>query len=309
MQRLQKFIRLSLLGIFAFLFFRIVDVQLLQETFRQIDVKIVLLAIALYFVNIAIRAFRWRAILEKGGKRFRFLDAYRVTLVGIALNVVIPASMGDVAKSYYGYKVHGIKEEMLATSLVDKLLALCALFMIGMVSGYYMGYISLSLMSCLAAILTAFPVLAPRLVPWKLLNSLLSLVKKSLDLEKLVLVFRLPLHFKAWALIVSLLGWLGTCVYFYVLCLAFPVEVSLGYVIFIMPMMMIARLFPFTVNGIGPVEAVATYFFGLLGIPPTLAVLISLASNIISFIIPGLIGVVIMLSSGAQNPPRDRKAA
>ena len=63
--------------------------------------------------------------------------------------------------------------------------------------------------------------------------------------------------------------------------------VSLGYIILIMPILIIIRLFPFTINALGPMEVAVAYFFSLIGVNATVAVLISLMSNVISSIIPG----------------------
>ena len=89
-----------------------------------------------------------------------------------------------------------------------------------------------------------------------------------------------------------------TCIYFYVLCSAFPVSVNLGYIILMMPVVTIVRLFPFTVNALGPTEVAVAYFFGRIGINATLAVLISLTSNMISSVLPGGIGLLIILLYG-----------
>jgi uncharacterized membrane protein YbhN (UPF0104 family) len=61
-------------------------------------------------------------------------------------------------------------------------------------------------------------------------------------------------------------------------------------------MLTIARLFPFTLNALGPMEVAVVYFFGLIGIPSTLAVVVSLTSNLISSIVPGSLGGLIILA-------------
>jgi uncharacterized membrane protein YbhN (UPF0104 family) len=56
-------------------------------------------------------------------------------------------------------------------------------------------------------------------------------------------------------------------------------------------------LFPFTINALGPAEVAIAYFFKLIGIHPTLAVLISVSSNVISSVIPGMIGFFLIVTS------------
>ena len=106
--------------------------------------------------------------------------------------------MGDVARSYYGYKRFGFKEEMLSTVLADKMFALCSLFVLGGISGYGMGYWALGTCSWMAAVLTSLPMLSPRIMPWTWLNGTLRYVKKSLDVNRLVEAFTLPFRLKIW---------------------------------------------------------------------------------------------------------------
>ncbi len=73
--------------------------------------------------------------------------------------------------------------------------------------------------------------------------------------------------------------------------------VHLGYVIVIMPILTLVRLFPFTVNALGPTEVAVAYFFSMLEIPPTVAVLISLTANILSSVIPGVLGMGVILAA------------
>jgi hypothetical protein len=52
------------------------------------------------------------------------------------------------------------------------------------------------------------------------------------------------------------------------------------------------------VNALGPMEVAVAYFFGIIGINSTLAVLISLSSNVISSLIPGTIGFLLIVFIG-----------
>lgn len=298
-------IRIVVLLLFIGILFRIIDVQQLQEILRNVRVEVVGFSVLLYFGNIAIRAYRWQLIFNKDAARMSFKDAYLLALIGVALNVFIPATMGDVAKAYYGYRIYGIKEEMLAVSVIDKLFALSALFFIGTMSGFVLGYYFLGGFALLLTVITALPLMFPQLVPWQFVNRLLRFVRKSLDIQKLFTSGRLTWTLQGIVYAISVGGWIVTSIFMYVLCLAFPVKVSLGYVLMIMPILTIVRLFPFTVNALGPTEVAVAYFFGLIGVSPTVAVLISLSSNVISSIIPGILGVWIIFRHGEHTHPKN----
>ena len=291
----RRLLQFGFLGIFLMIIGKMIDPVALRQIIAQVRPEIMLVAIAIYFGNIAIRAYRWQRIFSVKTRAISLKDAYVITLVGVALNMIIPATMGDVARSYYGYKLYGFKEEMLSTVLADKMFALCSLFVLGGISGYGMGYGMLGTVSWFVALMAGLPIVFPRLVPWGWLNGMLRYMKKSLDAERLIEAFTLPAGLKLGMFGVSFGGWLWTCVFFYVVCAAFPVQVSLWYVIVIMPMLTIARLFPFTLNALGPMEVAVAYFFHLIGIEPTLAVLISLSSNLISSVLPGICGMLILI--------------
>jgi uncharacterized membrane protein YbhN (UPF0104 family) len=126
-----------------------INFQLLREALLQVKGGLVALAVAIYLVNIAIRAYRLQVLLNKDSKRITLKDAYLITLIGAALNMVIPATMGDIGRSYYGYKMYGIKEEMLSATLLDKIFALNSLFLLGFFSAFLMGYFCLAWRLCL----------------------------------------------------------------------------------------------------------------------------------------------------------------
>ena len=294
---LRQILRIGMFALFVYIISRMIDLPVLKQVIGQVRLEIIALAIIVYFGNVAIRAYRLKRIFSVRGCTIRFTDAYTLTLVGVALNMIIPATLGDLARSYYGYKMYGFKEEMLSTVLADKMFALCSLFLLGGISGTVMGYYVLGTVAWLSAMLTFIPMAWPKLVPWDWLNLGLRYFKKSLDAERLIHAFTLPVALKIEIMLLSIGGWLCTCVYFYIICLAFPVTVSLWYIVAIMPMLTIARLFPFTLNALGPMEVAVSYFFGLIGIPSTLAVVVSLTSNLISSVVPGSLGGLIILTA------------
>ena len=81
------------------------------------------------------RAWRWYYILTRGGVRVSLLPITRATFVGMALNLFLPASAGDLVRSYYGWQRYGHKEAMLASTISDKVVALLSLFILGSLGG------------------------------------------------------------------------------------------------------------------------------------------------------------------------------
>jgi uncharacterized protein (TIRG00374 family) len=74
------------------------------------------LSLATMFVNLGIRAFRWRYLLEPLGPT-SFAEAFRATAVGFAASSLLPARAGEVIRPYFLARQarHGSGERVTAT--------------------------------------------------------------------------------------------------------------------------------------------------------------------------------------------------
>ncbi|MDI9615634.1 lysylphosphatidylglycerol synthase transmembrane domain-containing protein [Methanothermobacter sp.] len=252
-----------------------------------------LLAVLMLPFSIFMRAWRWKMLVEYGDRRISYGDAYGLTLAGLALNIFLPGGMGDIARTYYGYRWHGLKEEMLSTTVLDKVIALLSVFIMGAVAAIWTGMLAVTVVSGLSAILLAIMVFWPGIFPWRrLVNLLNSKTGKILCHEKLSAFYASSTALKFKAILLSFAGWLLSYAQFYIVCLSFGVNVDISYILSIAPIMNLAFVFPFTLNGLGSSDAVVIYFLGLKGVNPSTALLISLFySQILTSIIPGVFGL------------------
>ncbi len=285
---------ISLLILVFLLYF--VNFQLLISSLKSINAWFIVALIIIPF-SIFLRAYRFKIILNKDKKLFSIGDSYNLTLVGVALNIFMPASGGDIAKTYYGYKWHGIKEEMLSSSIVDKIIALLAIFIIGSFAAVYLNMYLLALFSVLCAVILLLVVFYPAIAPWKLFNRFFYFVtKKNLEVEKLKDSFALSNRVRLTTLAISIFAWIVSYLQFFIVCKSLSVEISFIYILAVASLINLSILFPLTLNGIGSGEAMMVYLFGLVNISPTLAIIISLLySQVLTTIIPGLFGLAIIM--------------
>lgn len=291
----KNFIKVAVSLLIILFLLKFVNFQVLYTCIININITFWLVFVILPF-SIFLRAWRWMIIINKDNKLISIKNSLSLTMVGVALNIFLPASSGDIAKSYYGYKWHGVKEEMLSSSIVDKLIALLAIFLIGTLTSYALKIYPLFIFSMVLTIILAFVVFFPQIIPWKNLNNLLhSITKKSLDEKKLKTSFRLPNKIRFIALLISIMAWLLSYAMFLIICNSLGVQVDFIYILAVASLINLAMIFPFTLNGIGTGEAMVLYLFGLVNISPTLAIVISLLySQVLTTIIPGLIGLLII---------------
>ena len=275
----QRTLKLVISVLILLFLFKFINFNLLSNSLKNLNGLFLIVLILIPF-NILLRAWRLMIILNKDG----------------TLNLFLPASSGDIAKSYYGYRWHGIKEEMLSSSIFDKCMALLSVFVVGGIAAIFMKLYIMSFFALLISVVFLSLFFYPKMMPWNVLNKILvTFTKVSLDENKLNESFNVRNEIKLKSLIISVLGCFLSYFQLYLLCLSLSVNIAFIYILAIAPVMILASLFPFTFNGLGSGEAVAIYFFGLVGISPTLSILISLLSQVINAVIPGLFGFLIIM--------------
>ncbi len=90
----------------------------------------IVLAIAGYFVGLAIIAVRLQWVFRVQDIHMTFRECYHLGFVGLFYNLMLPSAVGgDVAKAVYAYKHSGKKIESATSILLDRLLGFLATIM------------------------------------------------------------------------------------------------------------------------------------------------------------------------------------
>jgi uncharacterized protein (TIRG00374 family) len=204
----EKILKIIISLLILVFLLKLVNFQMLFNSLKSVN-SLFLLVLILIPISILLRAWRWSIILNKDTKLVSIEHSFVLTLVGIALNIFLPANMGDVGKSYYGYKWHGIKEEMLSSSLIDKFIALLSVFIIGTITSFYLKLYLLSIFSLILTSIFLLIVFFPKIMPWNLLNRILALfIKKELDEKILKSSFELENKIKFYAFLISIIAFI-----------------------------------------------------------------------------------------------------
>jgi uncharacterized membrane protein YbhN (UPF0104 family) len=297
----KSILRLLISVAILIIIFWFVDLSLFLESAVRMDKLLLLLFIVLIPVSILVRSYRLKLILNKKERIISLAGSFRLNLIGLALNIFMPASTGDIAKAYYGYKKYRLREGMLSSVMVDKFMAIFAVLILGFLSSLVLGLHVFSIPFAALIVFFYFITFHPRSIPWGVFNWGMRLIKKKkLDPGKLSETYRIPPGLKVSALLISLVGWVITYVQFYILCLAFSVNVGFFYVLAIAPIITLARLFPLTFIGLGSQEVVVAYLFSLISITATMSVLVSLSFTVLNLVIPGIFGLIFII--GEKRP-------
>lgn len=267
----------------------------IRTVFSQCNGYFLLGAVLLLPVIFLLRAYRWAWIINREERFFPIRDLFFLTLTGIALGFVTPGNLGEIGRSYFGTRAYGHREEMISSSVVDKLYGLFSLFLLAAITALPLSFFDYSILSLCLFFLLGIVLTAPNLFPWGKISQLSArFVKRRLDAARMAEGFKLPFRRKLIVTLISLLSWLGTCFLFFLICLSFQSNVSFSYVLAVVPLVILAGLFPLTLGGFGSHEAATVYLFHRVGIPGEVALLISLTFRLIFIVIPGVVGIYLV---------------
>jgi uncharacterized protein (TIRG00374 family) len=275
---------------------RFVQFEVMVEAFKHAQLSAVVIVFIAMFPAVLVRAWRWYFILRRKKVIVPIGVMCRVTFIGMALNLFIPGGGGDIARSYYGWQSHGYKEAMLATSVSDKAVALFTLCLLGIMCGLAIGTYQIVWITSILTIPLGLLLFIPWRLPWNILSKLFNrIVKKDLDVDKLLATFRMDTVTMLGCVLISLIGWGITNLMYYYACLAFSRTANAWYVFATAPLINIVRAIPITISGLGSADALIIYLFADMGMAKSEALAASIIVNIFLIALPGLIGAVFIL--------------
>jgi uncharacterized protein (TIRG00374 family) len=106
---------------FLYFAFRGQDFGKIRDSLKAVNYWYLIPAIALYFLGVYVRAFRW-SVLLRPVKQMRTRDVFPVTVVGFMANNILPLRTGEVVRAYVMDRRHSIsKTASLATIAVERL--------------------------------------------------------------------------------------------------------------------------------------------------------------------------------------------
>lgn len=295
----NKIIQITVSIIITVLIFLQLDFKNFKSINFDFNIFILIFLLFLVFFSIFIRAFRWKIIMNENQEwKISTIISVKISFVGTALNMLLPAGVGEIAKSYFGYKWVGIKERMFSVSLFDKLLAIASLFFLAIYSFYYQNnYLFL---------LAGFFCLTPYLIlvyfdfflKIPLFNKIYTFFSKKIkkiDFNEIVKNSKVSIKIKFIAFILSLIGWIFTYILLYICFNILNLDISILKVIAIGPILTIGRLFPFTLNGFGTDEALIIFFFANNSNSNETILVAALIYRFATLIIPAIVGVIMIL--------------
>jgi uncharacterized protein (TIRG00374 family) len=304
MKKIQFFIQLLISLLCFFVLTRIVHLDEIKEALGRAVLAPFFAVFILIAPAVFIRAWRWHFILSRKKVKVSLGAIYRVTFIGMALNLFLPGGAGDVARSYYGWQSQGYKEAMLASAVADKAVALFALCLLGVICGFSIKAYEVSWITLLFALPLGLILFVPWRHPWKLTATVFRRVlKKELDVDKLLNTFRMDSWTMFVSVLASLLGWVVTNSMYYLAALTFSPNSDIWYIFATAPLINLMRIVPITVSGLGSADALIVFLFDAMRVSKSEAMAASMTINLALIAIPGLVGAILLLSHRNRQVP------
>lgn len=135
----QKLIRYLGSGIFIFLVMRLVDLAVIFETLKTINLWWYLIVFLITLSNKLISTYRWQLLLKVQKINEPFLKLYRLSLYALVFNLLLPSTIGgDSLRIYQLIKDNPNKKAASATAtLMDRVSGLVALIFLVFITVWF----------------------------------------------------------------------------------------------------------------------------------------------------------------------------
>ncbi len=283
-----------------FVLFHYVDWAKLLASFSSIQPLCLILVFLLLVPGLLIRSRRWLILFNNQSFSVTFRDSTKLLMAGMCLNLILPASLGDVAKSYLGYRWSGIKERMLSISLLDKVIALSSVCLLGLPFAIYRKHYHFGVLALLVILFGMLFMALPFLLHHgkifrQIVHFFTRCLKSRIDMFLVIDQMRTTKRKLVCAILLSVLGWMITYFQLYLIFRGLQVRISVFYVFAAAPFLTLVRLFPFALQGLGTDELAICFVFRQAGIGYEESMAAALLYRFFLLILPGLVGLAILL--------------
>ncbi|MEW6363556.1 MAG: lysylphosphatidylglycerol synthase transmembrane domain-containing protein [Acidobacteriota bacterium] len=283
-------LRLGLTGLLLSLILLAVPLHEVVEAARAASLRPLLGGFALGFLFAALKIVRWRWLLVRMGVACGMLEATRSYFGGMAVGLITPGRLGEVARGMYiDYRD---KTYAGSVAFVDKLFDIAVLVVAAAAGWALYGFYEIAVLMFLGAA----GLVACLFLPSRIVTSVarrLPVRGIRVHLEKAAAPLdRATLSTVSGALIQAVLSFLVAATQFWLFLLAFG-PAPLGAAFLAMPMIVLANLIPITISGIGVREWAAIVLLSQYSVPGAVAVSVAMLGFVSNTLGPGITGALL----------------
>jgi uncharacterized protein (TIRG00374 family) len=279
---LFKLVRLVIgIGLIVFLITR-QDLNEIAGHFRRVEMLPIALAAVMFFAMVAINSIRWRVLLDAKGIRVNQLRLLYYYLVGNFFSAALPTSVGGDFVRVVGVGGEtGRRAEVFGSVVVDRLLGFAVLLPLGLLAMPFVGsgltswgavvkvWVVATLAFAGAFMMLLRPVARRASI---ILGPLLNLLERFRARERLERAYgavvsysccRGAVYLGVALSVVSKIFWIYGCL---LIAHAFGLDIGFMPLLFIVPIVELARMIPISISGLGVREAAFVFMLGQFGV-------------------------------------------
>ncbi len=282
------------LGAAGVLIWRLPPVRLFAE-FRHLDVMQLLPAASCVLAMLAVRAYKWHALLSQGEPGARVEDSVRSLLGGFALALAVPGRLGEFGRCLF--TPPGQRLRALLLNALDRLLDMWALVTVGVASLFVTvrfpaAVFGVGVWLAVMPLLVGLPALLATFInlpPWpEGLRARLAAAASQL----------IAIRVRRFALLSVASTALDLMLFYFLLRAFHPVRFDAALATFVWVVM--AGGLPVSINGFGVREGVAALLLARYGLSPAAAADVGLLLFVFSGLLPAVGGGIWLLASGSS---------
>ncbi len=311
------------IAIIVFLFAR-VDLAAMARHLARANMLLLLLALSLYFLAIVLGALKWQVLVRAQEIDVSLGDLLSYSLVGLFFGNLLPSNVGgDVVRAYGLVRVTDRAESAAISVLVDRLMGLVAFLGTAVVMAALAAVTltrgaELEQIEIATVVVAALFIFASALMFSRRLSQRLKWVFRFSLLAPVLPIASRVYHalqvyrhsYRALAINLGLSGCIVvvTTLVWYTVGLALGLDIPLFYFFLFNPLIAFVLLIPISFNGLGPKEATAVFFFGLVGVEGEMALSMSLIFHLL-IVLTSLPGGILWWRERSSRPPSVALAA
>lgn len=302
----------SLIGVFLFIYILLnIDVVKTLEILSGANLFLIVLSIVVMIPTLFLKFIKWKMFIGLYDKRYPFRNVIKSWFIGFSISMVTPARIGDLSRAYCIKDKIGLGKGI-TTVVADRVIDIAVLFclaIIGLVS-FVAFFTEHSNLLLTVSVFFALFILGVYISTKKeIIKALLRPVFKKFVPEKHKSEINITFNdfyrglnslkgsrkTIVLAIVLSFLFWIFSIFQFFLLSVSIGLSVSYIFLFSVLPIIAILDALPISFSGIGTRDAALIFFLSFVSVRMEYAISLSFLLFVFGYLLPGLIGVFIML--------------
>lgn len=280
----------------------------IKDSLQGINYWWIALSVLLYTLDEGLEAKRWSLILKDNSLDVGLKDAFFAFNMGNSLNIIVPAKLGDAARSYYLKKERGYGySRTLPSTILDRFFDVIGVYIVTLLTGIYVvtavrlpNWLFTLMAAGIGALVAAF------IVMWLLVRNKEYITRIKQErlrnfMESLIEVLEGSIkHKEKFVMLTSMsvLLWALEGIVSFTITLSLGININPIVITFVSMIATLTKVIPVTPGGIGVFEGAMTVMLVIFGTQKPDAAVIATFNHLIMNLYTLAIGVFVIVTKG-----------